>query len=206
MTCKWQHLSHFSCFWPPGPSCQVLFTPGHLCPLCPGISPTSPGCWASSAAPVWGPSTCSGWVSSAHLPLALCRGCPTPSGWLQESDFIVYSPALVGRWQVRQWGWEGSQCPALTGEDQPLFLFYLCLFSWLHWPLTPWLKFLTSFCSFSRGILFSGFAQTTCWKAINHGFKDLDSLFFFPLSKIMWQNHDCRGVFSPFSSAIRWVL
>ena len=179
MICKLQHLSHFRqlllAFSP------LLSGPIHSRSLVfslPGNLSTSPGCQASFAAQVWGPSTCSGWVASVHLPLVICRGCPTPSGWLQESDFIVYSPAPIGRWQVKQWGWGGSQCPALTGEGQPLFLFYVCLFSWLCWPLTPWLKFLTSFCSFSRGILFSGFAKTTCWKAINHGFKDLDSLFF----------------------------
>lgn len=67
-----------SCFWHSDPSCQVLYTPGRWSSLCLGMSPTSPGCQASFAAQVWGPSTCSGWVASAPLPLVICRGHPYP--------------------------------------------------------------------------------------------------------------------------------
>lgn len=95
-------------------------------------------------------------------PSACFGSCPAPSAVSVRRVISLLTPQPGREATTRAVRKRRKSVPWTQRRKSAFILFYCGLSSWLRWPLTLWLKFLSSCCSFSRWILFSGFAQTTC--------------------------------------------
>lgn len=138
MTCRLQRLSHSSRLLlafsaPPVRSSAlrslVFSLPGTLSHLT----------WVlgSFAAQLWGPSTCSGWVALHTCPWLFVGAALPLSGWLQESDFIVYSPAPPRKVTSKAVRMRRKSVPCTHRRSAFIFVLLVSFFPGCTGPLTP---------------------------------------------------------------------